>query len=52
MTRKFYTCIIVPDTSTTLHKLRIPIKALYAAAVVGLISFLVLVGLGFNYASG
>jgi murein DD-endopeptidase MepM/ murein hydrolase activator NlpD len=50
MARKFYTCIIVPDTSSNLHKLRVPIKALYAAAAVGIISFLILAGLGFNYA--
>ena len=49
MARKFYTCIIVPDASQQLHKLRVPIQALYAVAGVGLLSFFVAVGLGFHY---
>ncbi|HET9218018.1 MAG TPA: M23 family metallopeptidase [Terriglobia bacterium] len=49
MARKFYTCIIVPDASQQLHKLRVPIQALYAVAGVGLLSFFVVVGLGFHY---
>jgi murein DD-endopeptidase MepM/ murein hydrolase activator NlpD len=49
MARKFYTCIIVPDASQQLHKLRVPIHALYAVAGVGLLSFFVAVGLGFHY---
>ena len=32
MARKFYTCIIVPDASQQLHKLRVPIQALYVVA--------------------
>ena len=49
MARKFYTCIIVPDASQQLHKLRIPVKTLYVLASVGLVSFFVAVALGFNY---
>jgi len=49
MARKFYTCIIVPDASQQLHKLRIPIQALYILALIGLFSFMVAVGLGFHY---
>ena len=49
MARKFYTCIIVPDASQQLHKLRVPIQALYVVAGVGLLSFFVAVGLGFHY---
>lgn len=49
MARKFYTCIIVPDASQALHKLRIPIQALYVLAAIGVLSFFVAVGLGFQY---
>jgi len=49
MARKFYTCIIVPDASQQLHKLRVPIKALYVLAAIGALSFFAAVGLGFNY---
>ena len=49
MARKFYTCIIVPDASQALHKLRIPIRALYVLAAIGVLSFFVAVGLGFHY---
>jgi len=49
MARKFYTCIIVPDASQQLHKLRVPVKGLYVLAVIGVLSFFAAVGLGFNY---
>ena len=49
MARKFYTCIIVPDASQQLHKLRIPVKGIYVLAVIGILSFFAAVGLGFNY---
>lgn len=49
MARKFYTCIIVPDASQQLHKLRVPIQALYVLAAIGLLSFFVAVGLSFHY---
>jgi murein DD-endopeptidase MepM/ murein hydrolase activator NlpD len=47
MPKRFYTCIIVPDASHRLHRLRIPARLLYAF---GVISFLVSVALGFSYA--
>src|SRR5262245_4439736 len=49
MARKFYTCIIVPDASQQLHKLRVPMQALYVVAGIGLLSFFVAVGMGFHY---
>ena len=49
MARRFYTCIIVPDTSQRLHKLRVPIQALYLLGVIGFLSFFVAIGLGFHY---
>jgi murein DD-endopeptidase MepM/ murein hydrolase activator NlpD len=49
MARKFYTCIIVPDASQQLHKIRIPVKGLYVLAAIGALSFFAAVGLGFNY---
>src|SRR4026209_1950079 len=49
MARKFYTCIIVPDASQQLHKLRIPVKGLYVLAAIGILSFFAAVGLGFHY---
>ena len=49
MARKFYTCIIVPNASQHLHKLRVPVQALYLLAAIGLLSFFVVVGLGFHY---
>jgi len=50
MAKRFYTCIIVPDASHRLHKLRIPEKALHAFAVFGILSFFVAVALSFSYA--
>ena len=49
MAGKFYTCIIVPDTSQRLHKLRVPIQALYILGAIGVLSFFVAVGMGFHY---
>lgn len=49
MARKFYTCIIVPDASQQLHKIRIPVKGLYVLAAIGALSFFAAVGLGFSY---
>jgi murein DD-endopeptidase MepM/ murein hydrolase activator NlpD len=48
MAKRFYTCIIVPNASARLHKLRIPEKALYIIATVGVISFFVATVLGFT----
>lgn len=50
MAKNFYTVIVVPDASSRLHKLRLPVQCLYILAAIGLISFFVAVGLGFNYA--
>jgi murein DD-endopeptidase MepM/ murein hydrolase activator NlpD len=49
MARRFYTCIIIPDASTRLHKLKVPQRALQALAVFGAICLLVAAGLGFSY---
>ncbi|HLQ76976.1 MAG TPA: hypothetical protein VK210_06455, partial [Terriglobia bacterium] len=50
MARRFYTCIIVPDASRQLHKLKIPQKALHALGVFGVFSFFAAVALSFSYA--
>ena len=50
MAKRFYTCIIVPDASHRLHKLRVPEKALHALAGFGVLSFFVAVALSFSYA--
>jgi len=49
MAGRFYTCIIIPDASRRLHKLKVPQRALHALAVVGVISILVGIALGFSY---
>jgi murein DD-endopeptidase MepM/ murein hydrolase activator NlpD len=49
MARKFYTCIIVPDASQQLHKLKVPVHGLYLLAALGAVSFFIAVGLGFSY---
>jgi murein DD-endopeptidase MepM/ murein hydrolase activator NlpD len=51
MGKSFYTFIIVPNASSRLHKLKLPVRALYLLAGVGILSFFVAVGLGFSYAS-
>src|SRR4051794_32706649 len=50
MGKRFYTFIVVPNASSRLHKLKLPVRALYLLAGVGILSFFVAVGLGFNYA--
>lgn len=50
MARRFYTFIILPNASSRLHKLRVPMRAIYVSAAIGLLSFFVAVALGFNYA--
>jgi murein DD-endopeptidase MepM/ murein hydrolase activator NlpD len=50
MGKSFYTFIIVPNASARLHKLRLPIHAMYLLAAIGVLSFFVTVGLGFSYA--
>src|SRR5436309_2551828 len=49
MTKKFYTFIIVPNASSRLHKLRLPVQAMYLLAIIGIISFFVAVSLGFSF---
>jgi murein DD-endopeptidase MepM/ murein hydrolase activator NlpD len=49
MAKRFYTFIVVPNASSRLHKVRIPIQVMFILAGIGLISFFVAVGLGFNY---
>src|SRR5215813_10835780 len=50
MGKSFYTFIIVPNASSRLHKLKLPVRALYVLAGIGILSFFVMVGLGFSYA--
>ena len=50
MAKSFYTFIIVPNASSRLHKVRLPMQFLYVLAAIGMISFFVAVGLGFSYA--
>jgi murein DD-endopeptidase MepM/ murein hydrolase activator NlpD len=50
MGKSFYTFIVVPNASSRLHKLKLPVRALYILAGVGILSFFVAVGLGFSYA--
>ena len=50
MAKSFYTFIVVPHASSRLHKLRLPVQLLYILAGIGIISFLLAVGLGFSYA--
>jgi murein DD-endopeptidase MepM/ murein hydrolase activator NlpD len=48
--KSFYTFIVIPHASPRLHKLKLPVRALYILASVGVVSFFVAVGLGFSYA--
>jgi len=49
MAKRFYTFIIVPNASSRLHKVTVPVQVMYVFAAIGFISFFVAVGLGFNY---
>ena len=49
MAKSCYTFIIVPNASSRLRKLKLPTRALHALASLGVLSFFVLVGLGFSY---
>jgi len=49
MAKSCYTFIIVPNASSRLRKLKLPTRALHALAILGVLSFFVLVGLGFSY---
>jgi len=50
MGKSFYTFIVVPNTSSRLHKLTLPLRKLYLLAAIGILSFFVAVGMGFSYA--
>jgi murein DD-endopeptidase MepM/ murein hydrolase activator NlpD len=50
MAKSFYTFIVVPNASSRLHKLRLPIQLMYCFAAVGIVGFLLALGLGFSYA--
>ena len=50
MGKSFYTFIVVPNASSRLHKLKLPARVLHVLAGIGILSFFVLVGLGFSYA--
>lgn len=50
MAKSFYTFIVVPNASSRLHKLRLPVQLLYVLAGIGTISFFLMIGLGFSYA--
>ena len=50
MAKNFYTLIIVPNASSGLHKVRIPLSLLYALCLLVLIAGFTAVGLGFSYA--
>jgi murein DD-endopeptidase MepM/ murein hydrolase activator NlpD len=48
--KSFYTFIVIPHASPRLHKLKLPVRAMYILASIGILSFFVAVGLGFSYA--
>jgi murein DD-endopeptidase MepM/ murein hydrolase activator NlpD len=50
MAKDSYTLIIVPNASSGLHKLQIPLTVLYGICLLLLIGFFSVVGLGFSYA--
>ena len=49
MARSFYTFIVVPDASSRLRKLKLPVRVAHALAVIGVVSFFLFVALGFSY---
>jgi len=50
LAKSFYTFIVIPHASPRLHKLKMPLRALYVLGVIGGFSFFVAVALGFSYA--
>jgi len=50
MPKRFYTLLVVPNASSRLHKVRVPVPVMYVLAAIGIVSFFVAIGLGFNYA--
>ena len=49
MAKSFYTFIVVPDASSRLRKLKLPVRVAHALAVIGVVSFFLFVALGFSY---
>ena len=49
MGKSFYTLIVVPDASSRLRKLRLQARVLHGLGAMGVLSFFVVVGLGFSY---
>src|SRR5437016_9716323 len=49
MGKSFYTFIVVPDASARLRKLKLPARVLHGLGAIGVLSFFVVVGLGFSY---
>jgi len=50
LAKSFYTFIVIHNASTWLNKWKLPVRALYFLALIGIVSFFVAVGLGFSYA--
>ena len=50
MTKRFYTFIVVPYASSSLHKIRVPVPVVQMLAIVGVISVVAALALGFTYA--
>ena len=50
MGKSFYTFIIVRNATSRLHKIKLPVRALYLLGTVGVILLFVAVSLGFSYA--
>src|SRR5215475_6626914 len=48
--KSFYTFIVIPHASPRLHKLKLPVRAVYVLSAVGVVAFFVAVALGFSYA--
>ena len=49
MAKSFYTFIVVPDASSRLRRLKLPVRVAHALAVIGVVSFFLFVALGFSY---
>ncbi len=50
VTTNWYTSIVLPSASSRLHKVRIPLGALYAVSLLVLVGIFAMLGLGFSYA--
>jgi murein DD-endopeptidase MepM/ murein hydrolase activator NlpD len=48
--KTFYTFIVIPHASPRLHKLKLPVRAIYLLSAIGIVSFFVAVSLCFSYA--